>query len=68
MNSLYKTFLHKFQAETIGKGMSVSEVAKLMCVHPKTVYEWFRKRCCMDGDSVVRAIHIMGGYDVHERL
>lgn len=62
MNAMYKTFLRKFQAETIGQGMSVNEVAKLMCVHPKTVYGWFRLNCCMDGDSVIRAINIMGGY------
>ena len=62
MNAMYKTFLHKFQAETIGQGMSVNEVAKLMCVHPKTVYGWFALRAVMDGDSVIRAINIMGGY------
>ena len=44
MNSLYKTFLHKFQSETIGQGLSVNEVAKMMCVHPKTVYGWFALR------------------------
>ena len=62
MNSLYKAFLRKFQMETIGQGISVKELAEMMCVHPKTVYGWFRKSSCMDGDSIIRAIYIMGGY------
>ena len=33
-----------------------------MRVHPKTVYGWFRLNCCMDGESVIRAIElVMGG-------
>ena len=62
MSDMYRAFLRRFQAETLGHGMSVKQVAEIMRVHPKTVYGWFRLNCCMDGDSVIRAINIMGGY------
>lgn len=62
MSDMYRAFLRRFQAETLGQGMSVKQVAEIMRVHPKTVYGWFRKSSCMDGDSVIRAINIMGGY------
>lgn len=62
MSDMYRAFLRRFQAETLGQGMSVKQVAEIMRVHPKTVYGWFRKSSCMDGDSIMRAIYIMGGY------
>ena len=62
MSDMYKAFLRRFQAETLGQGMSVKQVAEIMRVHPKTVYGWFGLRAVMDGDSVIRAINIMGGY------
>ena len=62
MSDMYRAFLRRFQAETLGHGMSVKQVAEIMRVHPKTVYGWFALRAVMDGDSVIRAINIMGGY------
>lgn len=62
MSDMYRAFLRRFQAETLGQGMSVKQVAEIMRVHPKTVYGWFGLRAVMDGDSVIRAINIMGGY------
>ena len=62
MSDMYKAFLRKFQMKTIGQGISVKELAEMMCVHPKTVYGWFGLRAVMDGESVIRAINIMGGY------
>ena len=62
MSDMYRAFLRRFQAETLGQGMSVKQVAEIMRVHPKTVYGWFALRSVMDGDSVIMAINIMGGY------
>ena len=62
MSDMYRAVLRRFQAETLGQGMTVKQVAEIMRVHPKTVYGWFRMNCCMDGESVIRAINIMGGY------
>lgn len=61
MSDMYRAFLRRFQAETLGQGMSVKQVAEIMRVHPKTVYGWFRLNCCMDGESVIRAIELLMG-------
>jgi hypothetical protein len=64
MSDMYKAFIRRFQAATIGQGMSVKQIAEIMRVHPKTVYGWFRLNNCMDGESVVRALELVMGWKV----